>query len=66
MFKYHYKGQDILVRIVIGYGLDCPGIELWWGPDLLYLSRLALRPTQPPVHWVSGLFPEGKAVGAWH
>jgi len=29
------------------------------------LSRLALRPTQPPIQWVKVLFPEGKAAGAW-
>ena len=63
---YYYKGQDIVVRIVICYRLDYLGIESWWRPDMLYLSGLARRPTQPPVQWVSGLFPGGRAVGAWH
>jgi len=54
---YHYKGQDIVARIVICYRLDCLGIEFWWGPDLLYLCGLALGPTQPPIQWVSDLFP---------
>ena len=47
------------------YGLDGPGIESRWGEgDFSHLSRPALRPTQPPIQWVTGLT-EGKAVGAW-
>ena len=30
-------------------GLDCLGIESQWGQNFLYRSRLALRPTQPPL-----------------
>ena len=28
-------------------------------------SKPALRPTQPPIQWVPGFFPGGKAVEAW-
>ena len=37
------------------YGLDRPGIESRWGRDFPHLSRLALGPTQSPVHWVLDL-----------
>jgi hypothetical protein len=53
------------VGIVTRYGLDGPGIESQWGRDLPHPSRPALGPTQPPIRWVPGFFPGGKAAGAW-
>ena len=40
-----YCGLGSVVGITTGYGLDGPGIESWWGPDFLHLSRPALGPT---------------------
>jgi len=43
------SGPGNVVGIVIGYGLDGPGIKSRWGRDFPHLSRPALGPTQPPV-----------------
>jgi hypothetical protein len=50
-----FSGLGSVVGIATAYGLDGPGIESRWGRDFPYLSRLALRLTQPPVQWVPGL-----------
>jgi len=39
-----------VVGIATAYGLDDPGKECRWRRDFPHLSRLVLRPTQPPVH----------------
>jgi hypothetical protein len=58
-------GRDSSVGLATRYGLDGPGIESRWRRDFPHPSRLALGPTQPPIHGVPGLFPGGKAAGAW-
>ena len=45
-------------------GLDGSGIEYRWGRDFPHASRSALGPSQPPIQWVPGLLPGGKAAGA--
>ena len=49
------SGPGSVVSIATADRLDGPGIESRWGQDFPHLSRLALRPTQPPVQWVLGL-----------
>jgi len=58
-------GRDSSVGIATCYGLDGPEIESRWGRDFPHPTRPALVPTQPPIQWVPGLFPEGKVAGAW-
>jgi hypothetical protein len=59
--------QDSVVGIATCYELDDPGIESRWeGRHFPHPSRPALRPNQPPIPWVPGLCPAGKAVEAWH
>jgi hypothetical protein len=55
-FKISRKRPGSSVGIGTAYGLDGPEIESRWGRDFLHLSRPALRPAQPPVKLVSGLF----------
>jgi hypothetical protein len=58
-------GPGSSVGIATDYGLDGLGIESRWGQDFSHLSRLALGPTQPPVHNGYQVFPGGKVAGAW-
>ena len=50
-----YRGPGSVVGIATGYRLVGPGIENRWWRYFPHLSRLVLRPTQPPVQWVPGL-----------
>jgi hypothetical protein len=60
-----WVGRDSVVGIATRYGLDGPGMESRLGRYFPHPSRPALGPTQPPIQWVLGLFPWGKAAGAW-
>jgi hypothetical protein len=58
-------GRDSSVGIATHYGLDGPGIESRCERDFPHSSRPALGLTQPPIQWVPGRFPGGKAARAW-
>jgi hypothetical protein len=58
-----YVGRDSSVGIATRYGLDGPEIQSRWGRNFSQPSIPALGPTQPPIKWVLGLFPGGKAAG---
>ena len=50
------RGPGSSVGIATDYGLDGPGSNPD-GDEIFRPSSQALRPTQPPVKWVSGLSP---------
>jgi hypothetical protein len=58
-------GRDGVVGVETRYGLEGTGMESPWGRDFPHASRPALESAQPPIQCVPGLFPGGKAAGAW-
>jgi hypothetical protein len=56
-------GRDSVVGIATCYGLDGAGIELRSGRNFPHPSRPALGPTQSPIKWIPGHFPEIKRPG---
>ena len=65
VISFHGMGRDSSVGIATRYGLDGPGNESRWVWDFPHLSSPLLVPIQPPIIWVPGLLPGGKAAGAW-
>jgi len=59
-------GQDNVVGTATLYKLYSPRIESQCGQDFLRPSKLTLGSFQPPVQWVTHLFPESKAAREWH
>ena len=60
-----FVGRHTSVGIATRYGLDGPALESLQGRVFAHTSRPTLWPTPPRVQWVSHLFPNGKATGAW-
>jgi hypothetical protein len=58
-------GLDGSDRIATRYGLDGLGIISRWEGGFAHPSTPTLDPIQPPVMWLAGIFPGGKAACAW-
>jgi hypothetical protein len=58
---YHvFSSVDIPNR----YEPYVPGSNPGGGRDFPHQSRPVVGPSRPPIQWIPGLFPEGKAAGA--
>ena len=64
-YTLNREGRDNSVGIATRYGLDGPGFDSRWGWVFPHPSRPTLVTIQPPIQWISGLFPRGKEAGAW-
>jgi hypothetical protein len=54
MPTFLYRDRDSSVSITIRYELYGPAIESRWGRDFSHPFRVALGPTQPPIHGYRG------------
>jgi hypothetical protein len=62
MLRFKVRSQGSSVSIVFDYGLDDRGFDPRQEQRIFPLtsvSRLSLRPTQPPVQWVKGVLSPG-------
>ena len=62
---YLFVSRDSSVDIATRYGLSGPWIESRRKQNFPHTSRPAMGPTQPPIQWVLGLFPNDKAAEVW-
>jgi len=62
----HKDILDSVVGIVTCYWLDSQEFISRWGRGFMHPSKSALGPTQPPLRWVPGHLPRGKAGGINH
>jgi len=60
-------GQHSSVGIATRYGLGGPGIESRWGGGARFSAPVKTGPETHPASYTicTGLFPDGKAAGAW-
>ena len=65
IYHHYFSLAAIAQSVATCYGLDGPRVVSRWGRDFPQPSIEALRPTQLPVQRGTGLFPGGKAAGAW-
>jgi hypothetical protein len=57
-------GRDNAVGIATHYVLDDPGFEPRWEEILFRAIHTGPRSIQPPLQWLTGLFPGSKAAGS--
>lgn len=62
-FSFNTMGRGSAVGVTTRYWLHGPGS--WYGRNFPHPFRPVLGPTQPPVQWVTALFPPKKTAGAW-
>ena len=63
--KLKVRGRDSVVDVGTLHVLEGPGISFQLSQDPPHLLRPSQGPNLTALQWVPGLFPGGKAAGAW-